>query len=62
MNARVYFWHFASFVLKIFDIFFSEKYSLYTVKVSASTSVGAGENVSSQFRTAEDSKFFYATC
>jgi hypothetical protein len=35
----------------------SEKYSVYEVKVSASTSVGEGENTTAQeFRTDEDSK------
>ena len=36
---------------------FLEKYSLYEVRVSASTSVGEGKNASSEFRTEEDSEF-----
>ena len=42
-----------------FVIFYGlEKYSLYEVKVSASTSAGEGMNASNQFRTEEDSKFY----
>ena len=39
--------------------YLSEKYSLYEVKVSASTRVGKGENASGEFRTEEDSKFYF---
>ena len=35
---------------------FIEKYSVYEVKVSASTSIGEGRNTSAKFRTDEDSK------
>jgi hypothetical protein len=38
-----------------------EKYSVYAVRVSASTSVGEGRNASNEFRTAEDSEFYSET-
>ena len=38
--------------------FFSEKYSLYEIQVSASTIAGEGsKTVAREFRTDEDSKF-----
>ena len=37
-----------------------EKYSVYEIKVSASTNAGEGENTTAEeFRTDEDSKFWY---
>ena len=40
-------------------LYFSEKYSVYEVKVSASTSIGEGRNASNEFRTQEDSEFYF---
>ena len=39
--------------------YLSEKYSLYEVKVSASTSIGEGKNASNEFRTDEDSELYF---
>lgn len=45
-----------------FEMFYDlEKYSVYAVRVSASTSVGEGRNASNEFRTAEDSEFYSET-
>ena len=40
-------------------LYFSEKYSVYEVKVSASTSIGESRNASNEFRTQEDSEFYF---
>ena len=45
-----------------FEMFYDlEKYSVYDVRVGASTSVGEGKNASNEFRTAEDSEFYSHT-
>ena len=38
--------------------YFSEKYSVYEIQVSASTVVGGSRNASGEFKTAQDGKLY----